>query len=118
VMQAQADRNRMAFDEQKLRDSISLEVQAAVDAVREASEIVTALGSTQQQADRLLFLSEKGYELGVKTRLEVQDAEQNLRLAQANLAVAQRDYRTALVNLEWVSGTLDDRLPPTVTRTP
>jgi HAE1 family hydrophobic/amphiphilic exporter-1 len=113
VMQAEAERNRIALDEQKLRDAISLEVQAAVDAVREASEIVTALGSTQQQADRLLFLSEKGYELGVKTRLEVQDAEQNLRLAQANLAVAQRDYRTALVNLEWVQGTLDDRLPPT-----
>jgi HAE1 family hydrophobic/amphiphilic exporter-1 len=118
VMQAQADRNRVALDERKLRDAVSLEVQAAIDAVREAAEIVTALGSTQQQAERLVFLSDKGFELGVKTRLEVQDAQQNLRQAQANLAVAQRDYRTALVNLEWVQGTLDDRLPATGTPTP
>jgi HAE1 family hydrophobic/amphiphilic exporter-1 len=111
VMQAQADRNRVALDERKLRDAVSLEVQAAIDAAREAAEIVTALGSTQQQAEKLVFLSDKGFELGVKTRLEVQDAQQNLRQAQANLAVAQRDYRTALVNLEWVQGTLDDRLP-------
>ena len=32
-----------------------------------------------KQAERLLFLAEKGFELGVKTRLEVQDAELNLR---------------------------------------
>jgi outer membrane protein TolC len=40
-------------------------------------------------------------------RLEVQDAELNLAAARANLARAQRDYRVARVNLDWVSGTLD-----------
>ena len=53
-------------------------MRSALDAVREAAEILTALASTVKQAERLLFLSEKGFELGVKTRLEVQDAEQNL----------------------------------------
>jgi len=43
----------------------------------------------------------------VKTRLDVQDAELNLQAARANLAAAQRGYRVARVNLDWVAGTLD-----------
>jgi HAE1 family hydrophobic/amphiphilic exporter-1 len=107
VMQAESDLARIRQDELKLRDGISLEVQVALDAVREAGQIVAALGSTQKQAEQLLFLAEKGFELGVKTRLEVQDAQLNLRSAQANLALAQRDHKVALVNLDWVMGRLD-----------
>jgi outer membrane protein TolC len=43
-----------------------------------------------------VFLAEKGYELGVKTHLEMQDAELNLLTAKSNLA---------RVMLEWVAGT-------------
>ncbi|HOC17142.1 MAG TPA: efflux RND transporter permease subunit [Vicinamibacterales bacterium] len=106
VAQAQSDLVRLNFDELKLRDGIRLEVRNALNAVREASEIVAALGGTVAQAEKLLFLAEKGFELGVKTRLEVQDAELNLSSARANLARAQRDYNVARVNLEWVAGTL------------
>ena len=66
--------------------------------------MLTALAGTVRQAERLLFLSEKGFELGVKTRLEVQDAQSNLTLAKANFARAERDYRIARVNVEWVAG--------------
>jgi HAE1 family hydrophobic/amphiphilic exporter-1 len=38
-------------------------------------------------------------------RLEVQDAELNRTVARGNLARAQRDYRVARVNLDWVTGT-------------
>ncbi len=106
VAQAQSDLLRLNFDELKLRDGIRLEVRTALNAVREASEIAGALGGTVAQAEKLLFLAEKGFELGVKTRLEVQDAELNLSSARANLARAQRDYRVARVNLAWVGGTL------------
>jgi HAE1 family hydrophobic/amphiphilic exporter-1 len=81
-------------------------VRNALDAVHESSELLAALAGTVKQAERLLFLSEKGFELGVKTRLEVQDAELNVRMARASLATAQRDYRVARVNLDWVSGTI------------
>ena len=87
-----------------MRDGIAVEVRVAVDAVREASDILTALAGTMRQAERLLFLSEKGFELGVKTRLEVQDAQLNVLQAKGNLARAERDYRVARVNLEWVAG--------------
>jgi len=85
-----------------------------MDALQEAAEILSALSGTEKQAERLLFLSEKGFEFGVKTRLEVQDAEQNLRLARANTAAAQRDYQVARVNLDWVTGTLDGGMPASV----
>jgi HAE1 family hydrophobic/amphiphilic exporter-1 len=111
VLQVETDRARLSLDDQKLRDSISVEARVAIDAAIEAAGILNALGSTARQADRLLFLAEKGFELGVKTRLEVQDAELNLSQARANLALAQRDARVALVNLQWVMGTLDGGAP-------
>ena len=107
IAQAQSEVARLSLDGLKLRESIALEVRMAVDAVREATDIMTALGGTVKQAETLVFLAEKGYELGVKTRLEVQDAELNLRQARASVAAAQRDYRVARANLEWVMGSGD-----------
>jgi HAE1 family hydrophobic/amphiphilic exporter-1 len=111
VAQARSDLASLSIEALKLREGISVEVRNAVDAFNEATEILAALAGTVEQAERLLFLSEKGYELGVKTRLEVQDAEQNLRQARYNLAAAQRDYQVARVNLDWVAGTLDAGMP-------
>ena len=115
VAQAQSEVARLSLDGLKLRESIALEVRMGVDAVREATDILAALAGTVKQAETLLFLSEKGYELGVKTRLEVQDAELNLRQARASVAAAQRDYRVARADLEWVMGTGDGGAgtPPT-----
>ncbi len=104
VAQAETDLARAVQDQLKVRDGVALEVRTALDAVREAADILAALAGTIRQADRLLFLSEKGFELGVKTRLDVQDAQLNVLLAKGNLARAERDYRVARVNLAWVSG--------------
>ena len=53
-------------------------------------------------------MAEQGYELGVKIRLEVDDAELNLNQAKGNLALARRDYLAALVNLNWTTGVLGE----------
>ena len=87
VAQARSNRASLDIDALKLREAIALEVRTAVDSAREAAELLTALGGPVKQAERLLALAEKGFELGVKTRLDVQDAELNLQAAQANLAV-------------------------------
>lgn len=108
VAQARSEVASLRIDEAKLMDSIALETRDAVNAVREAGEIVMALGGTVSQATRLLDLSEKGFEYGVKTRLDVEDAELNLRQAKGNLARARRDYLVARVNLEFVKGTLEE----------
>jgi outer membrane protein TolC len=82
-----------------------------VNAVRESEEIVRSLTGTVSQAERLLSMAEKGYELGVKTRLEVEDAELNLRQAKSSLSRARRDYLVSRVNLDWVTGTLGEMKP-------
>jgi HAE1 family hydrophobic/amphiphilic exporter-1 len=106
VRQAKSEVRSLKIDESKLQDAIALQVRDAINAVREAGEILKALASTVTQADRLLVMAEKGYEYGVKTKLDVDDALFNLNSAKANLAKARRDYLTALVNLEWVKGSL------------
>ena len=108
VQQARSDLASRRIDEQKLLDSIALEVRNALNDVRESAEIVKALGGTVRQADRLLQMAEKGYEFGVKIRLEVEDAQLNLLQAQSNLARARRDYLSARVNLAWTMGVLGE----------
>ena len=120
VAQAQSDLMRLSLDEQQLRDSVAVQVRVSLDALKEASDIVGATGETVKQAEKLLFLAEKGFELGVKTRLEVQDAELNVQSARLNLARAQREYRVARVNLDWVAGTssLGPAAAPATTKAP
>jgi HAE1 family hydrophobic/amphiphilic exporter-1 len=106
VIQAQSDLERQRIDQDRATDNVTLEARVSVDAAREALEIVRALSGTVEQARRLLSMAEEGYSLGVKTQIEVDDAQLNVRSAEGNLAKAKRDYRVALVNLDWVRGAL------------
>lgn len=108
VSQAKSDHQRLKIEEGQLKDNIGLQVTEAVNKVEEAGEIVKGISGTVDQARRLLFMAEKGFEYGVKTRLEVDDAQLNLQQAQGNLARAQRDYLVAKVTLVWVTGTLGE----------
>jgi HAE1 family hydrophobic/amphiphilic exporter-1 len=108
VLQAKSDLESAKLDEAKLEDSIMLEVRQALDGLKESGEICSALSGTIQEAEKLLFMAEKGYELGVKTRLDVDDAELNLVLAKANLARGRRDYLVSLTNVKWVQGVLGE----------
>ncbi|MFZ2631558.1 MAG: TolC family protein [Desulfosalsimonadaceae bacterium] len=104
VMQADSERRSLELDMEKLNDTLELQVREAVNAVREAGEIVKALNETVAQAEKLLFMAEKGYEFGAMTRLEVEDAELNLKQAHISLARGRRDYLVARVTLAWVMG--------------
>jgi HAE1 family hydrophobic/amphiphilic exporter-1 len=106
VVQAKSDLTRAELDFAKARDGVYVEVRTALDQVKVAAGIVTALSGNVSQARRLLQMSEKGQDLGVKTRLEVDDALVNARQAEGNLARAKRDYLVALTNLRYVQGTL------------
>jgi HAE1 family hydrophobic/amphiphilic exporter-1 len=108
-MQAKSNLATLKIEEAKLLDSIRLEVRDIVNVVREAGEIIKALSGTVARAERLLIMAEKGYEYGVKTKLEVDDAQLNVVQARGNLARAQRDYLVARVTYEWATGTLGER---------
>ena len=109
VLQAKTDVANLKIDEAKLLDSIALQVRDALNYCREAEEIVQALSGTVRQAERLLTMAEKGFQYGVKTQLEVDDAQLNVTRAKSSLAKAYRDYLVARVTLEWVKGTLGER---------
>ncbi len=104
VAQAKSELRTKQIEETKLLESIALEVRQAEFSFREAAEILKALSGTVKQAERLLQMAEKGYEFGVKIRLEVDDAQLNLLLARSNLARARRDYRVAQVYYLWSMG--------------
>ena len=105
VAQARSDLRTKQIEETKLLDSIALEVRQAEFLCLEAAEILKALSGTVKQAERLVQMAEKGYEFGVKIRLEVDDAQLNLLQARSNMAKAQRDFRVAQVNYLWTVGT-------------
>ncbi len=104
VAQARSDLRTKRIEETRLLDSIILEVRQAEFSYRESAEILKALSGTVKQAARLVQMAEKGYEFGVKIRLEVDDAQLNLLQARSNMARAQRDYRVAQVNYLWSMG--------------
>ena len=106
VLEAKSDHDRALIEEAKTRDEVALQVRTTLDSVRVTASIIRALTGTVEQARRLLSMAEKGFEYGVKTRIEVDDASLNLRQAEGSLANARRDYLVARVNLEWVKGTL------------
>jgi outer membrane protein TolC len=107
--QAKSDLSSLKIDEAKLKDSIALQVRDAVNACREAEEIVKAISGTVRQAEKLLYMAERGYEYGVKTKLEVDDAQLSVIQAKGNLARARRDYSVARVTLDWVLGTVGEK---------
>jgi outer membrane protein TolC len=108
VAQAESDLRSLRIDDAKQADKVALETRDALNAVNESEEILRSLSGTVTQADRLLAMAEKGYTLGVKTRLDVDDAELNLRQAKSGLSRARRDYLVARVNLDWVTGILGE----------
>ena len=109
VAQAESDQRSLSIDELKMTEAIALEIRNALQAVNEAGEIVAALTGTVGQAERLLAMAEKGYSLGVKIRLDVEDAEFNLLQAKGNLARSRRDYLAAKVNLDRAMGVLGEK---------
>ena len=106
VAQAKSNLTNLKIEESKLLNAIRLEVRNAVNAIVEAGEIIKALSETVARAERLLDMAEKGYEYGVKTKLEIDDAELNVVQAKGNLARAKRDYLVARVTYEYATGTL------------
>lgn len=109
TQQARSDLRTKQIEELKLKDSVSLELRTARYAQIESAEIIRALSGTVRQAQRLLQMSEKGFEYGVKTRLEVDDAQTSLLRAESNLLRAMRDHLAAKVTMQWTMGVLGEQ---------
>lgn len=100
VQQAKSELRSSRIQEEKLQNAISLELRTSLHRLTEAAETINALSGTVRQAKRLLEMAEKGFEYGVKTRLELDDAQTNLLRAESNLAMAHRDYQVSFIYLQ------------------
>lgn len=104
VIQAHSRLATTELEMKKLLDEIALDARDAINRVREAIQIAEGLQASVTQAERLLAMAETGYRHGVKTKLEVDDAESNLLAARSNLARSRRDYLVARAKLSWIMG--------------
>jgi HAE1 family hydrophobic/amphiphilic exporter-1 len=107
--QAVSTLRRSRLQELQQVDSVSLELRQAISRLKEAEETIYAAEGTREEAARLLDMAEKGYSFGVKTKLEVDDAEFNLRSADVRLAQAYRNYKVSHVDLLWSAGILGEK---------
>ncbi|MBF0526580.1 MAG: TolC family protein [Deltaproteobacteria bacterium] len=107
VAQAFSEFKTLTIEEARFKDDISLQVFEAHNDLKSSGAIVSALSGTVAQAEKLLDMANKGFTYGVKTNLDVQDAQLHLEEARAQLAKARRDYLVAGVALKWVTGTIE-----------
>ncbi len=104
VMQAQSRLVTTELEMKRLLDQIALDARDSINQVNESIQIVKGLEASVAQAERLLKMAESGFQYGVKTKLEVDDAQLNYLQARVNLARARRDYLTAWTRLHWTMG--------------
>jgi outer membrane protein len=104
VMQARSQLATTELEMKRLLDQIALDARDSINQVDESIQIVKGLEASVTQAERLLKMAEAGYQYGVKTKLEVDDAQLNYLQARVNLARARRDYLSAWTRLQWIMG--------------
>lgn len=93
----------------QLELTIRSEVVESYLRVEEAWELIEAAEEGLRSASRALQDAQLGYEAGVRTNLEVLDAQTALTTARTNLAQARHDYSVAKARLERVSGISTDK---------
>lgn len=91
---------------QATRLAIQQQISDALIAVRSAeTQIVTLRDQVVQPAETLAQMAAIGYQEGAMSYLEVLEARRTLRAAHVEYASALGEYRTALAQLEWATGT-------------
>jgi outer membrane protein TolC len=106
ITSARASLARSEAQLQGMLDQVGLDVASALAEIERARERVTATAKSVAAAEARLEAAQGKYQQGVGILLEVTDARDDLTGAQANQVEADHDYRTALVGLQRVMGTL------------
>lgn len=107
VIEAESEYNKAKLEREKLMDSIRLEIKQAIFELEEAKKVLSASRETLKLAEKWFQMAEEGYKLGVKTNLDVEDAQLNLSNAKVNLAKAKKDYIVSQVKLKRAMGVLE-----------
>ena len=104
VQRAAAELRQTEVQREQLRQSIGLELERARQEVRRTLAVLAARRGTVSLAGRAYHLASVRYGSGLATQLEVSDARLQMLTAQTNEVQATKDYRVALVDLEFELG--------------
>lgn len=102
--EAKAEARRLRLLVQQLKNTIHLEVVQAISQLEQAKAVIAASGEALTEADEAVEIAEAGYEQGLRTNLEVLDAQLARDTARTNHAQARHDYAVARARLEQVVG--------------
>ncbi|HEY3380089.1 MAG TPA: TolC family protein [Armatimonadota bacterium] len=115
---AERDRARASVTAQQRRVeatrlAVRQEISAAVIAARSAeAQIITLRDQVLKPAETLAQMASTGYQEGAMTYLEVLEARRTLRAVNVEYLSALGEYRTALAQVEWATGTTLRPAPP------
>lgn len=96
---------RLATKESRVQ-TITQEVHDAVDNVRGAWRRVVAARLEARFAERTLLAEQRQFDVGLRTSVEVLDANARVADAQSREVEAAAQYETSLVDLAFATGTV------------
>jgi TolC family type I secretion outer membrane protein len=106
VTEARAAHRKAAAELESLEHAVELDVTRSLALVEQARAVIAATETAVQLAQEALDIAEEGYRQGVRTYLEVLDAQLALAVARTNLAQARRDDSVARARLDQAQGQL------------
>lgn len=114
VKEARGLLERARRDHESLEQSVLLEVARAISQVNQARAVIDATNTAIRQAGEALEIAEEAYGQGIRTYLEVLDAQLALAQSRTNRARARRDYSVARAALDQAQGLLTGMEPVAV----
>lgn len=108
VRQARADLVVARETLEASRRDLALKVFEAWRGITDGSRRITALEAAVRSAQQIVLSSQKSYEGGVRTLLDVLDAQQRAQAAQKDLVSARLAWAAAQVQLRALAGSVDD----------
>ncbi len=108
VREAEADRDRAKEELENTRRNITLQVHQAYLGVVNGIAQVKALQQALKSSESLLEASKLGQEVGVRTNLDVLNAQQQIYSTRRDLYQAEYDYLTSQLRLKAAAGTLSE----------
>ncbi|MBI5085270.1 MAG: TolC family protein [Acidobacteria bacterium] len=104
VWQASAAMRAARLEREKSEQQVRLAIQQGMDELHAAWETVAAARANVQEAETVLSMTQKNYEAGAATTLDVTDAQTAVSVARTNLLRGLYDYSVARANLRWAAG--------------
>jgi outer membrane protein TolC len=104
VQESRGQERRAAADLLALERNVELDVTRAVSLITNARAALKTSETAVRQAQEALDISNEGYRLGVRTYLEVMDAQLALTVARSNRLKAEKEYSTARARLDQAQG--------------